>query len=92
MEEDQKVWLKARKRAEDKAGFFIHFGIYLAVNAFLVLMWWMTRGLGLYPWFWIPMAGWGIGVVGHFVAVFAGEGYVEHAAQREYERMKHLGP
>ncbi|HYM39424.1 MAG TPA: hypothetical protein VEY12_04665 [Thermoplasmata archaeon] len=37
-------------------------------------------------------AGWGIGVVGHFVSVFAGEGYVEHASQREYNRLKHQGP
>ena len=51
MEDDQKLWLKARKRAEEKAGFFVHFGIYAAVNTFLVLMWYTTSGRGTYPWF-----------------------------------------
>ena len=51
MEDDQKLWLKARKRAEEKAGFFVHFGIYAAVNAFLVLMRYTTSGPGTYPWF-----------------------------------------
>lgn len=92
MEDDQKLYLKARKRAEDKAGFFVHLTIYLAVNVFLVLMWYTTSGPGTYPWFWLITAGWGIGVAGHFVAVFAGEGYVEHAAQRELQRLKSRGP
>ena len=92
MEADQKLYLKARKHAEDKAGFFVHFLIYLAVNVFLVLVWYTTTGLGTYPWFWFITAGWGIGVVGHFIAVFFGEGYVERSAQREYERLKHMGP
>lgn len=92
MEANQELWLKAHKRAEDKAGFLVHFTIYLAVNAFLVLMWYTTGGLGTYPWFWIPMAGWGIGIVGHFVAVFRGESYVDHQTQREYERLRSRGP
>jgi hypothetical protein len=31
--------LRARKRAEDKAGFFIHLGMYAIVNAFLASLW-----------------------------------------------------
>lgn len=92
MEDDQKLYLRARKHAENKAGFLIHLLIYAAVNAFLVVTWWTTSGLGTYPWWWFVTAGWGIGVVGHFVAVFFGEGYVEGAARREYERLKQLGP
>ncbi len=74
MEDDQKLYLRARKHAEDKAGFFVHLLIYAAVNAFLVLMWWTTTGPGSYPWFWFITAGWGIGVVGHFVSMFFGQG------------------
>lgn len=92
MEDDQKVYLRARKHAEDKAGFFVHLMIYIAVNTFLVLVWYTTSGLGSYPWFWFITAGWGIGVVGHFIAVFLGEGFVERSARREYERLKHSGP
>ncbi len=92
MDSNQDLWLEARKRAEDNTAFFIHFGIYVAVNTFLILMWYTTNGPGSYPWFWIITAGWGVGVVGHFVAVFAGEGYVDHTARREHERLKSRGP
>lgn len=85
---DQQLWARARKHAEDKAGFYIHFGIYVAVNAFFVALWWSTGGLGIYPWFIVPMAAWGIGVVAHFVGVFAGPGYVERATQREFQRLR----
>lgn len=91
MEDDQKLYLKARKHAEDKVGFFIHFLIYAAVNIFVILMWWTTSGPGSYPWWWIMTGGWGIGVVGHFIAVFLGEGYVEGSAQREFQRLKQQG-
>ena len=92
MGDDQQLYLKARKHAEDKAAFFIHLLIYAAVNTFMILMWWTTSGPGSYPWFWIMTAGGGIGLVGHFVAVFFGEGYVENAARREYQRLKNQGP
>ncbi len=72
--------------------FFVHLRIYAAVNAFLVLMWWTTTGPGTYPWFWFITPGWGIGVVGHFVSAFFGQGYVEDAARREYQRLKNQGP
>lgn len=92
MDANQDLYLKARKHAEDKAGFFVHLLIYAAVNTFLILMWYTTTGLGSYPWWWIMTAGWGIGVVGHFVAVFFGEGYVEKAARKELQRLKSQGP
>ncbi len=90
--DEQQLWQRARKHAEDKAGFYAHFGIYLAVNAFLAFLWWSTTGGTGFPWFAIPMAGWGIGVVGHFVAVFAGEGYIDRATRREYERLRARTP
>jgi len=92
VDSDQQIWLKARKRAEEKAGFFVHLGIYLAVNTFLGILWWTTTGPFSYPWFVIPMAGWGIGVVGHFVSVLAGESYIDRTAQREYARLRGQGP
>ncbi len=55
-------------------------------------MWWTTTGPGTYPWFWFITPGWGIGVVGHFVSAFFGQGYVEDAARREYQRLKNQGP
>lgn len=73
-------------------GFIVHFIVYLAVNSFRVLTWHTTGGLRTYRWFRVPMGGWGIGVVGHFVAVFAGGGDADRVVQREYERLEHLGP
>ena len=52
-----------------RTGFRIHFGVYLAVNLMLVVIWATTphRGEAL-PWFVYPLLGWGIGIVAHFLA------------------------
>jgi hypothetical protein len=81
--------LRARKRAEDKAGFFVHLGMYAIVNAFLASLWWLTTSGTAFAWFVFPLAGWGLGVVAHFLAVFFGEGYVDRMARRELERLRH---
>lgn len=47
-------------------GFYIHLGVYLAVNVLLVAIW-ATSGRG-YPWFIYPILGWGIGLVAHAIA------------------------
>lgn len=81
---------RAEKLAKDKVGFQIHFGIYIAVNLFLVAIWYFTsfpRG-SIFPWFIFPLFGWGIGIVGHFLAVYRGEGYVVRKAELEYQRLK----
>jgi len=78
---------RARQRAEDKAGFFVHLGIYLAVNAFFWVIWWFT-GPGGFPWPVFIMAAWGIGVVAHGIGAFAGGSFVDRMAEKEYQRMK----
>ncbi len=55
MVEDQELWKRAKERAEEKAGFFVHLAAYVAVNAFLALLWWVTAGPGTFPWFLIPL-------------------------------------
>lgn len=86
MATDDELMRKARKQVEDRVGFYVHFAAYLSVNALFVFFWWLAGGG--FPWFVIPMAGWGIGVAVHFVAVFFGQGYVERATRREYARMR----
>ena len=78
----------ARKKAEEKSDFYIHLGVYLAVNLFLIVMWYFTLGPTGFPWFIFPLFGWGIGIVAHGVSVFFGEGYVDEMAKREYKRLK----
>jgi uncharacterized protein (DUF486 family) len=88
MPTDEELRQIARKTAEEKSGFYIHFGIYIAVNLFLIAIWWTTGGPGTFPWFIFILFGWGIGIVGHYVGVFRGKAYVERMAEREYQRMK----
>jgi 2TM domain len=61
----------ARKRAAAKLGWFIHAGVYLTVNAFLML-------IALYngkAWAVFPLLGWSLGLAIHGLAVwFAGAG------------------
>ncbi len=86
MQSDEELMALARKRAEEKLGFYIHFSIYVAINALLILIWWFT-GAG-FPWFIFVLGFWGIGLVANFVSVFVGTGVSDRMAEREYERLK----
>lgn len=87
-EEDLKR--KAEKIARDKVGFQVHFGIYIAVNAFLIAIWYftVTPWGSVFPWFIFPLFGWGIGIVGHFLAAYRGDSYVSSVTKKEYERLR----
>jgi hypothetical protein len=76
---------RAVKRLRAKAGFWTHLAVYLAVNAFLVLIWFFTGGGFFWPIF--PIAGWGIGVAANAWDVFGREPVTEERIQRE---MSHL--
>ena len=87
---DEELYSLARKRVEEKKGFYTHFAVYLAVNALMVAIWAVT-GAG-YPWFFFPLAGWGIGILFHFLGVFVfsrGTGTWERKEiEKEVERLK----
>ena len=52
-----------------RVGFYVHFGVYLAVNALLFVIWLVTPHAGEpLPWFLYPLMGWGIGLVAHFIS------------------------
>ncbi len=87
MTSDEELMVLARKRAQDKVGFYTHFSIYIIVNAMLILVWWFT-GAG-FPWFIFVLGFWGIGVVANFVSVFVGTGVSDRMAEREFEKLKH---
>ena len=61
---DYRAWLRRRRR-----GWFRHFAIYLAVCAFLVAIDLFTAQYGAIHWSFFPIAGWGLGVVLHLLAV-----------------------
>ena len=54
---EEEIYKMAKKRVEEKKGFFIHFSIYIAVNIILIITW-AVNGGG-YPWFVWPLGGWG---------------------------------
>ena len=90
MPTEEELRKKARKIAKEKSDFYIHFVIYLAVNAFLIAQWWViTRDTpNPFPWFVFPLFGWGIGVAAHGISAFRGEGYIETQAEKEYQKLK----
>ena len=86
MASDEELMRIARKRAEEKVGFYTHFTIYVAVNLLLVLVWWFS-GAG-FPWFIFVLVFWGIGIVAHGASVFVGTGMTDRMVASEYEKLK----
>jgi hypothetical protein len=73
MATDDELRQIARKRAEEKAGFYTHLAIYIVVNIFLIEAWWVTAGPGTFPWFVFILFGWGIGIVWSLCRCLPGE-------------------
>jgi len=75
----------ARRRAGAKMGWLIHALVYACVNAGLALIAWHTgRAWHLYP-----LAGWGLGLAIHGLAVWlGGSGMHERLLQAEREKLR----
>ena len=65
---EKELYKLARKRVEEKKGFYSHLVAYILVNILLVVIWAAT-GRG-FPWFVFPLSGWGIGILFHFLGTF----------------------
>lgn len=66
---------RAMKMTRARRGFFIHLAAYVAVNVLLVGVNLATTPDRLwFPW---PLAGWGLGVLAHGVAVYLFAGHRE---------------
>ena len=70
MNSEADLKITAKKISEEKRGFYIHFAIYLIVNLFIVVQWWVITGGDGFPWFITTLFGWGIGIAAHYIAVF----------------------
>ena len=84
-DEDQ-LRRRAVKQLQAKAGFWTHLAIYLAVNAFLVMIWFFTGAGFFWPIF--PIAGWGIGVAANAWNVFGREPITEERIQHEMDNLR----
>ena len=100
MSSEEDLREQARQMAGAKLGFYIHISVYVVVNTLLVFVWWFTKDIPVYnsstgtyatysfPWFIFPLIGWGIGVLGHYLAVFVRSGITDRMTEREYRKLK----
>lgn len=66
------AYRKAKRKVEARFGFFVHLLIYILVNTFLITMN-LIRSDDVIWSIW-PLAGWGIGLLFHGLAVFVFSG------------------
>jgi hypothetical protein len=59
---------EARRHVAALKGFYIHLGAYILINAILIAINAFSPGRWWVQW---PLIGWGIGLVGHGLAVFS---------------------
>ena len=74
----------AIKRLRERRDFWTHLVTYIVVNAFLVVVWFVTNDGGYFWPVW-PIAGWGIGLLIHAFETFR-RPIGEDAIRREMER------
>jgi hypothetical protein len=86
---EHEIRRKAEERVERRISFFMHLASYFVINTAIFLVWFFVTNHGKgFPWFVIPLAGWGIGVVAHFFNVFVFHGLRERLIEREMERIQ----
>ncbi len=82
---EAELYRQAKIRVQAKKGFYIHFAVYISVNIPLVIVWVVTDPG--FPWFIFPLGGWGIGLLFHFLSVFAfSRGRINEWEKREIEK------
>jgi len=90
---EEEIYRQAKKRVEEKKGFYTHLAVYIAVNILLVIIWAFPGGRG-YPWFLWPLGGWGIGLLFDFLRVFVfsrPSDWERREIEKEVERLKKGG-
>ncbi|HET8521620.1 MAG TPA: 2TM domain-containing protein [Thermomicrobiales bacterium] len=68
--DEESRYREAKKRVDELKGFYIHLGVFVAVNLGLFLINLATNRDNW--WFYWPMLGWGIAIIIHAFTLFAG--------------------
>ena len=87
---EEEIYEEAKKRVEEKRGFFTHLAVYVVINLLLIIIWAFASGGG-FPWFVFPLGGWGIGILFHFLGVFVFSrpgGWEQREIEKEVEKLK----
>lgn len=79
---------RAEKRLKAKRDLGAHVLAYVLVNAFLVVIWFMTSGGDRFFWPVFPILGWGIGLAFNVWDVYSPEP-TEDKIRAEMERLRH---
>ena len=90
---EDEIYQKAKKRVEEKKGFYAHLCVYLVINILIVIIWLVTS-LGYFAWFIFPVGGWGVVVILHclFVFVFNKDArWEKKAVEKEAAKIKKMG-
>jgi len=87
----RQVYERAERIVAEKVGFLRHLIIYVVVNAVLFAINMLTSSGFL--WFLIPLGGWGIVLLAHFLSVFTFRGdrferWRKRQIEREMERLR----
>jgi 2TM domain len=85
---EQDLQRRARRRVNQKMGFYIHATVYLLVNLGLAAINFAGGGKAWHMW---PLAGWGLGLAIHGFVTFAslnGDGLRERMLNDEVERLR----
>lgn len=77
---------QAIRRLKKKQDFRTHVFMYVAVNAFLVVIWAVTSEGFFWPIF--PILGWGIGLAANAWDVYGSKPPTEEEIRREEERLR----
>ena len=85
---EEAIYEEAKKRVEEKKGFYKHLVVYIVVNLILVIIWAFPAGRG-HPWFLWVLGFWGLGVLFNYLNVFVwtSKGSKE-AIEKEAERIR----
>jgi hypothetical protein len=84
---EQELREQAIQRLKKKRDFKTHVLVYVAVNAFLVVIWAVTSAGFFWPIF--PILGWGIGVLANAWDVYGRKPISEEEIRREADRLRH---
>lgn len=85
--ENAELRKEAKYIVEMKLSFYINVALYIVINSFLIYIWYNTS-IG-FPWIILPLVGWGIAIVIHYLLafVFPGRKFLDGMVEKEYERL-----